>query len=113
MLKCLTISFRILSAADRPNYIGWTSNAYYQITQDRDMTEDTSLIFVMQVDFRHLLHSYKIHGNVATPIRPSARYRKLVLDVPERVPKRHVYIMEDMYLYMVKTRDSSLITLFF
>ena len=63
-------SFRILSAADRPNYIGWTSNAYYQITQDRDMTEDTSLIFVMQVDFRHLLHSSKIHGNVATTIRP-------------------------------------------
>jgi len=26
--------------------------------------------------------------------------------VPERVTKRHLYIIEDMYLYIVKTRDS-------
>ena len=35
--------------------------------------------------------------------------------VPERVTKRHLYIMEDMYLYIVNTRDSSacsLITFF-
>jgi len=27
--------------------------------------------------------------------------------VQERVTKRHIYIMEDMYLYKLKTRDSS------
>jgi len=28
------------------------------------------------------------------------------LGVPERVTKRHLYIMEDMYLYILKPYDS-------